>query len=346
LEIVGMSSINNVVDCTNYVMMELGQPLHAFDASEIRGKKIIVDRATAGEKFTTLDGTELTLTGEELMIKDSERGVCIAGVIGGKNSGVSEATAEVFLEAAYFTPMSVRKSLRSHGLNTDSGYRFARGVDSEGTMLALDRATELILKAAGGEAFSQPHGVYPTPPKKESVGFKIQTISDRFGFPADPRKFEDFMQRLGCKLEKIEEGEYKILPPSYRFDLEQDMDLVEEYARLNGYDQIPETIPALNMIPTAHDPQYLLQRKASEVLRAQGFSQALHSVFVGSKAQNDFIQLRETLESAGLRTSESPVKVLNPLNEEQDAMRQTLSYGLFKNMTQNFHQGNEYGRLF
>ncbi len=346
LEMVGLNSINNIVDCTNYVMMELGQPLHAFDAAQIRGRKIVVDRAAKGEKFITLDGTELTLTGEELMIKDTEKSLCVAGVIGGKNSGVTDATTEVFLEAAYFVPMSARKSLRAHGLNTDSGYRFARGVDPEGTMQALERATELILKVAGGEAFSQPHDVYPTPQHKEPVTLKVQTISDRLGYAADAKKFEDFMKRLGCQIEKLQEGEYKILPPSYRFDLEQDMDLVEEYARLNGYEHIPETLPVLKSSPTAHDLNYLLQRKTSEVLRACGFSQALHLALVGSKAQNQFVKNFKNMELAGLRTSEWPVKVLNPLNEEQDSMRQTLSYGLFKNLNHNFHQGSEVGRLF
>jgi phenylalanyl-tRNA synthetase beta chain len=346
LEMVGMNSINNIVDCTNYTMMELGQPLHAFDASQIRGRKIIVDRSTKGDKFTTLDGTELTLTGEELMIKDTERGVCIAGVIGGKNSGVSDATTDIFLEAAYFAPMSARKSLRAHGLNTDSGYRFARGVDPEGNLKALDRATELILKVAGGEAFSKHHDVYPTPQKKEVVALKVQTISDRLGYQAQAAKFENFMTRLGCQVEKSGEAEYKILPPSYRFDLEIDMDLVEEYARLNGYDQIPETIPVLDLVPTAHDLNYLLQRRTSELMRAQGFSQGLHSNFVGTKTQNKFMKDIQTMNAAGLRTTDMPVKVLNPLNEEQDCLRQTLSYGLFKNICLNFNQGNETGRLF
>jgi phenylalanyl-tRNA synthetase beta chain len=341
-----MNSINNIVDCTNYVMMELGQPLHAFDASQIRGRKIVVERAQAGEPFVTLDGTELHLTGEELMIKDVERSVCIAGVIGGKNSGVTDATTEVFLESAYFSPLSARKSLRAHGLNTDSGYRFARGVDPEGTLKALDRASELILKVAGGEAFAQNHDFYPTPQKKEVVSLKVQTISDRLGYAAVAKKFEDFMQRLGCSLEKVNEGEYKILPPSYRFDLELDMDLVEEYARLNGYDQIPETIPVVDLVPTAHDGYYVLQRRVSELMRAQGFSQALHSTFVGTKTQNHFLKSLQTLQAAGLKTTEMAVKVLNPLNEEQDCLRQSLSFGLYRNITQNFHQGNETGRLF
>ncbi|MCE3010898.1 MAG: phenylalanine--tRNA ligase subunit beta, partial [Proteobacteria bacterium] len=136
LESVGLNSINNIVDVTNYVMMELGQPLHAFDVAQIQGKKIIVDRPVAGEKFMTLDGTELKLKGDELMIQDTEKSLCIGGVIGGKNSGVSEGTQTLFLEAAYFSPSSVRKSSRSHGLNTDSGYRFSRGVDPNNTLAA------------------------------------------------------------------------------------------------------------------------------------------------------------------------------------------------------------------
>lgn len=346
LENVGLNSINNVVDCTNYVMMEMGQPLHAFDAKEIKGQKIIVELAKANEKFITLDGTELTLDGEELMIKDQERSLCMAGIIGGKNSGVSEKTEDLFLEAAYFSPMSVRKSMRRHGLNTDSGYRFARGVDSEGTLRALNRASELILKVAGGSAFAMNHDVYPTPLKKEKVSLKIKTISDRLGYPAQATQFEDFMQRLGCQLEKVAENEYQVLPPSYRFDLELDMDLVEEYARLTGYDQIPESIPVLNTAPTSHDAVYLQTRRISEVLRAQGFSQAINLALVSSKAQVHFVKDVGTLDRSGLKTSDQPVKLLNPLNEEQDSLRLGLSYGLFKNLMHNVHQGNPQGRIF
>lgn len=346
LEAVGLNSINNVVDATNYTMLELGQPLHAFDADEVKGKKIIVDRATAGEKFVTLDGTELTLTGEELMIKDTERSLCMAGVIGGKNSGVTDKTTEIFLEAAYFTPQSVRKSMRSHGLNTDSGYRFARGVDSEGTFLGLHRAAEVIMKVAGGKVLPDIHDFYPTPQKKSPVNLKVQTISERLGYEAQPAKFEDQMKRLGCGLEKIGGDEYQVLPPSYRFDLEIDMDLVEEYARLNGYDLIPETLPVLASSPAATDANYTLSYKAGQILRGQGFSQAMSLALVGSKAQLHFIKNVKNVEEAGLAITEMPVKVLNPLNEEQDSLRQTLSFGLFKQIQANFHQGNQVGRVY
>lgn len=346
LELIGMNSINNIVDATNYVMMELGQPLHAFDAAQIQGKKVIVDRSNRGEKFITLAETELLLTGEELMIKDTQHNLCVAGVIGGKNSGVSDKTTEVFLESAYFLPLSARRSMRGHGINTDSGYRFARGVDPENALVALNRATEIILKIAGGECLLEPLDFYPVPHKKAGLDISTAMISERLGYKADAKKFENFMNRLGCQVENKGDGQFKILPPSFRFDLEQEMDLVEEYARLDGYENIPEALPALNMIPSSHDANYVLQKITADSLRAQGFSEAQHLIFVGSKTQAQFLQNIKILTDLGLSMSEMPVKVLNPLNEEQDCLRQTLSYGLFKNILNNFHQGNEYGRLF
>lgn len=345
LEAVGMNSINNIVDCTNYVMMEMGQPLHAFDADKVSGQKIVVDTAKGGEKFVTLDGTELTLKGGELMIQDTEKNLCIAGTIGGKNSGVTDPTKNIFLESAYFSPMSVRKSARAHGLNTDSSYRFSRGVDPEGAKRALDRASQLITQVAGGEAFADEYDFYPSPIKKEVVNLSLQTVSDRLGYAAQANIFEDFMTRLGCQIEKAGEV-YKILPPSFRFDLEQEMDLVEEYARLNGYEHIPETLPPFPAQPTAHDQNYVLQRRVSETLRAQGFSSAVFSALSGSKSEMGFLKNIKNLNSVGLRTSEMPVKILNPLNEEQDCMRLGLSHTMFKNISMNFRQGNESGRIF
>lgn len=345
LEGVGLNSINNIVDVTNYVMMELGQPLHAFDAAFIGGKKIIVDRATPGEKFITLDGTEITLNGEELTIRDNSHPVCLAGVVGGKNSGVSETTTNVFLEAAYFLPMSARKTSRSHGIDTDSGYRFSRGVDPDGALRGLNRATQLILQVAGGEAFADPHDFYPSPVKKSKVNISIATVSDRLGYEAEEAKFVDFMKRLGCLVEKSG-TEYAVLPPTFRFDLEQDMDLVEEYARLNGYEHIPESLPEFKEMPSQHDKAFMLNRLVSEIVRAEGFQQAFNFAFVGSKAEKTFLGNLESLKAAGLSASEKEIRLLNPLNEEMDVMRTGLSFGLFKNLNNNFHSGNMVGRLF
>lgn len=345
LESVGLNSINNIVDVTNYVMMELGQPLHAFDAGFIDGKKIIVDRAVAGEKFVTLDGSEITLRGEELCIRDTSRPVCLAGVVGGKNSGVSEGTTTVFLESAYFLPMSARKTSRSHGIDTDSAYRFSRGVDPDGALRGLNRATALILEVAGGEAFADHHDFYPNPVKKNPVTITIKTVSDRLGYVAEEAKFVDFMKRLGCGLEKVGEA-YKVLPPTFRFDLEQDMDLVEEYARLNGYEHIPEALPAMATEPSHHDKAFMLNRETSALMRAEGFQQAFNFAFVGSKGEKAFVGTPQTLKAAGLSATEKEIRLLNPLNEEMDVMRSTLSYGLFKNLNTNFHAGNLQGRLF
>lgn len=345
LEAVGLSSINNVVDVTNYVMMELGQPLHAFDAKEIQGAKIVVSNAQAGEKFKTLDGTEVTLKGTELMIRDANRAVAMAGVVGGQNSGVSDATTDLFIEAAYFLPMAVRKASRSHGIETDSAYRFSRGVDPDGTVRAMDRAADLIVQVAGGTAFGDHHDSYPNPVKKTAVEISVQTVSDRLGYSADEAKFADYMRRLGCQVTGGG-GKYSILPPTFRFDLEQDMDLVEEYARLNGYENIPETLPVFAESPAVQDKTFMMNMKLSQMLRGQGFSQAFNYAFIGGQTQKKFLGGVEVLKAAGFAVSEAEIKVLNPLNEEMDTMRSSLSTGLFKNLANNFNQGNHFGRLY
>lgn len=346
IESVGLNSINNIVDVTNYVMMELGQPLHAFDANFIGGKKIVVDRATAGEAFITLDGTEIKLTGEELTVRDANHPVCLAGVVGGKNSGVSDATVDLFLESAYFVPASARKTSRTHGITTDSAYRFSRGVDPDGALRGLNRATALILEVAGGEAFGEHHDFYPNPVKKSPVTISVKTVSDRLGYEALEDKFVDFMKRLGCQVEAEKAGVYKVLPPTFRFDLEQDMDLVEEYARLNGYEHIPETLPVFVKPPSNHDKAFMLNRSTSELVRAEGFQQAVNFAFVGSKAEKAFLGGAANLKAAGFAISEKEIRIMNPLNEEMDVMRSSLSFGLFKNMNSNFHAGNMFGRLF
>lgn len=345
LQAVGMNSINNVVDVTNYVMMELGQPLHAFDADEISNQKIIVNMSSANESFTSLDGTEITLTGEELVIRDGKRPLALAGVIGGKNSGVKDSTKNLFIESAYFNPMIVRKTSRTHGLNTDSAYRFSRGVDPENTFKAMDRAVELIIKVAGGEAFAEAHDFYPHRIQKKAVEIQMQTVSDRLGYKAEDSKFSDFMIRLGCSVETSATG-FRVLPPTFRFDLETEMDLIEEYARLNGYDQIPEALPPFCAQPASHDFHYVMANKASQVLRACGYSQAVNMSFAGKKDQEKFLGNINGLKFCGLDVSETPIAVMNPLSEDLNILRSTLCLGLFKNAAHNFHQGVEKGRLF
>lgn len=346
LESIGLKSINNIVDVTNFVMMELGQPLHAFDAKDLLGHKIVVEKSQPGEIFATLDGTNLKLTGDELVIRDAERAVALAGVVGGKNSGVSAATADIFLESAFFDPASVRRTSRRFGVVTDSAYRFSRGVDPEGTRLALERATELILQVAGGNAADEVHDFYPKPVKKKTVATNIKVIGDRLGYPCDAKLFQDWMNRLGCDVQSAAAGEFSVQPPTFRFDLEVEMDLVEEYARLTGYDQIPETFPTLRKEPGVSDSQWNVQGEVGRVLRGQGFSQAINFAFASDKEQSAFIKNDELMTKAGFQVSGTTVTLRNPLSDDINVMRKTLSLGLFKNAIHNFHQGQEFGALF
>ncbi len=346
LEALGMNSINNIVDATNYVMMELGQPLHAFDADQIKGNKVIVAKAAAQEKFIKLDGTEITLSGEELTIRDSERALCLAGVVGGKNSGVTDLTKNVFLESAQFNAMSVRKTSRKHGIETDSCYRFSRGVDVDGALNASNRAVEIILKVAGGKALGTPHDFYPVALKKSWITIDIQTVSDRLGFTAEEKIFLDFMKRLGCEVKSISSGKFEVLPPTFRFDLESEMDLIEEYARLTGYDKIPESLPEFNKAPLFHDKSYLLNLKTAKTLMKESCYQVFNYAFVSDKQEKTFLGPLNRLREAGLSASQESIRLLNPLNEDLNVMRSTLLFGLSQNLRTNFHYGNKFGKIF
>ncbi len=352
LESVGLNSINNVVDVTNYVMLEMGQPLHAFDADLISGSQISVRNSKTSEKFKTLKDQEISLSGDELLICDSEKAVALAGVIGGLNSGVSVATQNIFLESANFQAMSVRKSSRSHGIETDSAYRFSRGVDPSQTQEIMDRAVHLIIQVAGGVAFSGHHDVYPKPIVKNPIQIRIQTITDRLGYVADAKLFEQYMSGLNCKVEFADKNAdaaqtvYKITPPLFRFDLETDMDLVEEYARLKGYEFITETLPVFAKEPAKHDPKYLNQTRLSEFFRAQGFSRAFNYAFANENTENLFLGESSIYEKWGLNVSKEPVKLKNPLSEEINIMRRSLSNLIWKNISENFHAGNANGSLF
>lgn len=346
LENVGLNSINNVVDITNYVMMELGQPMHAFDTRELRGRGLIVARAVAGESFVTLDGTELKLDGTELTIRDRERAVALAGVVGGKNSGVSESTTEIFLESAYFRPSAVRRTLRKFGFETDSGYRFSRGVNPEGVRLALDRATALVVEIAGGEAATEAVDVYPSPLERAEIRVNLKWMEERLGYAVEASDFESWMKRLGAEFRVLTPGDYLVIAPSHRPDLLIDADLLEEFARLQGYDRIPEKLPRLDTAPAAHDADYLGERRARRVLAGLGVLQALNYAFIGDRAQKEFVGEALRWRDVGLHMDDEDVRILNPLNEEINVMRRALSPGLYRNALHNFRNGERVGRLF
>lgn len=357
LESVGINSINNVVDVTNFVMLELGQPLHAFDVREIKGRKIIIDRAVKGESFVTLDGTELKLEGSELTIRDVERPVALAGIVGGKNSGIQDDTVEIFIESAYFTPASVRRTARKFGVETDSSYRFARGTNPEAVLLALDRAALLIQKVAGGNILGEHYDEYPHQIRRLPIYISLQTVEDRLGYKILPDDFKQWMYRLGCTLESVHsdaghsqgkalENTWQILPPIFRWDILADVDLVEEYARLSGYQNIPETLPALSYMPAPHDPHYVLESKVRRLLQGAGCLQAINYAFVSQAYQDKILGGVERLVVAGIDVANEPVRIVNPLNEELNVMRTSLIPGLIRNVQHNSRFGNPFGRLF
>lgn len=346
LESVGMNSINNVVDVTNFVMMELGQPLHAFDTSLIKGKKLIVDKAQAGEKFVALDKSELTLKGEELTIRDGERAVALAGVIGGENSGINDRTTEVFIESAYFVPSHVRKTSRSFGIDTDSSYRFSRGVNPEMAPIGRDRAAQLIQQIAGGEIAADTYDNYPKPFERGEIKITLQTLTDRLGYEVKAAEFEEWMKLLGCTVQSSGTNAWSIRPPLSRVDLSMDMDLVEEFARLHGYQHIPETLVASSAAPSTHTPEYLLHQKVRRVMAAEGFSQAVNYAFIANKYQTEFIGDAEKFKFFGLRSIAKSVPLVNPLNEELGVMRTALTPGLVRNVLHNVRFGVAAGQLF
>ncbi len=345
LTALGLKSINNVVDVTNYIMHELGQPLHAFDVRFIEGRKIIVEKAKPGEAFITLDGTQIKLSGDELTIRDAEKAVALAGVVGGQNSGVQDDTTEIFLEAAYFAPQAVRKTARTHGVNTDSSYRFSRGVDPDGTLKALDRATRLILEVAGGEALGDYHDFYPHPVTPTEIKVTAALVSDRLGFKVETAALEKCLKQIGCEV-KVSSEVLSVVPPLYRFDLDHEMDLVEEFARINGYQNIPESLPSLSVAPSVHDKTYVLLQKTSEILRGVGFSQALNYIFTNQDFQKRFLGRLDGLRASGLPVQPEMVRLMNPLNEEMSVLRSSLLPHLFKNVIHNCRHGQNHGHLF
>ena len=348
LEVVGLRPINNVVDVTNYVMLELGQPLHAFDLKRLAGGEIIVARAAAGEKFKTLFEQELTLTAQDLTIRDGSRAVALAGVIGGMNSGIEESTQDVVIESALFNPQLVRKSSRKYNQQTDAAYRFARGVNGGLSDVAMNRACQLIAQVAGGEVLSQPWDVQAPQKEKPAIMITTQTVSDRLGFAVDAQDFEQWMQRLGCKVEREAQNPsaFRIEPLAFRTDLEIDMDLVEEYARLHGYEHIPDKIPVLDQQPSRDVPIYTSDKVIRKNLAHRGWYQAVNYGFISSQFQDDVISRTQSWKNWGLELFAEVVRLKNPLSETLDVMRVSLLPGLLQNVFHNYRQGNEVGQLF
>jgi phenylalanyl-tRNA synthetase beta chain len=339
LRAVGLTPINNVVDVTNFVMRELGTPLHAFDADQLNGK-IVVKKATKESKFTTLDGVERTLSGEELMISNGTADLCIAGVFGGLTSGIKSETQSVFLESAVFNSVSVRKTARLHGLNTDASFRFERGVDPDLTFYALQRAANLIIEVAGGSI-----GMTPLDIKndnfehKKSLAINLDRVNQLIGYPIPKEQHFSILNDLDFKILSENENEIELEIPAYRIDVTREADIAEEVLRIYGFNNIP--IPerwhlAVNSKKSIDRDK--IQGTISELLIAKGFYEVLNNSLTKTS-------YAETFEGEILKT-ERNVRLLNPLSQDLEVMRQTLVFGLLENIQRNQNRQNPNLKLF
>lgn len=322
-----LQSINPVVDVANYVMLELGQPLHAFDVAKIDGSKIVVRYAQDSEKLVALGGTELNLSANtnNLVIADQNKAIALAGVIGGLDSAVSETTIDVFLESACFTPEKIGVCARSFGLQTDAAYRFERGVDPELQIFAIERATQLLLEIVGGEASEivevKNENFYP---KRHAIEFKHNYLKKLLGYELEQQEIERILTSLSIQLRKNDEG-WVCQAPTYRFDINIAEDLVEEVARLYGYDRLPEKeiTASLNFIKKTEQSLADKKRQVGELVAAKGYSEAITYSFVDPKIQELLNPDRVALTLA------------KPISPEMSVMRTNLWTGLVKALQYN-----------
>src|SRR6185503_12288753 len=270
LEVIGQRPINNVADITNYVLHELGQPLHAFDFEKLGGRRIIVRRAAPGEKLTTLDGVERTLTGDTLVIADAEKSVALAGIMGGEDSEISTRTTDVLIESAYFDPHSVRQTARQLGMDTEASRRFERGADIGGVLRAQQRCVELICEIAGGVASEDAIDVYPKPFQQRTVNLRPERVKELTSLSVEPKKINQILTGLGFEPLGDADGKTTYKVPTWRIDVEQEEDLVEEVARHTGYDNIASELPPAHGSGEYH-PGEMQQRSLRRALNAFGF---------------------------------------------------------------------------
>jgi len=339
LEKVGIRSINNVVDVTNYVMMEYGQPLHAFDFEFLEEGRIVVRRAKEGEEFVTLDGVKRTLDGEMLMICDGVKPVAIAGVMGGLNSEIKEDTSRVLLESAYFDPAGNRRTSRKLGMETEAAYRFGRGINYGGCLSAANRASQLIQELAGGRVTEGVVDVYPAPIRPKPIRLRVRRIHQVLGTAVSAKEARDYLENLELEVQEEKEDVLVVKPATFRGDLEREIDLIEEVARLNGYDRIPITIPTGPPSPEKRSKEFLVERKVIELLIVHGYHEVVNYSFT-SPLFGDKIGLPPD------DPRRQALRILNPLAEDFSVMRTTLIPGLMETVEYNLSRKNSSLKLF
>lgn len=337
LRAIGLSPINNVVDITNFVMRELGTPLHAFDCNELNGK-VVVKTAKDGEKFVTLDGVERTLSSQNLMITNGEKNLCIAGVYGGLDSGVKDTTTSIFIESAYFNPVSVRKTAKEHGLSTDASFRFERGVDPSLTEYALRRCASLILEMAGGEV-SMNETITGTTTTAWEVNFSYTRCNQLIGTEIPKETVNLILKNLDISVKSSDGDTAVLIVPAYRVDVTREADVIEEVLRIYGFNNIPLPEKMNMSVGVFPKPDIeKIQSTISEFLVGKGFHETLNN----SLTKSAYV---EKLGGDVLKP-ENNVPILNPLSNDLDVMRQTLIFNALETIEHNQNRQNPDLRLF
>jgi phenylalanyl-tRNA synthetase beta chain len=346
LEAAGMRAINNIVDATNFVMLEMGQPLHAFDFRFLEKEKIIVRKSRDQEEFTSLDGKSRILPAETLLICDGVKPVAIGGIMGGLNSEVKEDTKTILLESAYFNPPSIRRSARKLGMSTDAAFRFERGIDPEGVVNALNRAAQLIADLSGGTVCKNYIDEYPNKiPVVRDIPLRIDRIRELIGIEITVKEVVKILRDIGMNIKKNGKGAYLVTPPTCRVDISREIDLIEEVIRLYGYDRVPSNMPDVFITEMEDIPRLKLEENIRKAMIGNGYTEIVNYSF-GTPVAADMLCLRENDER---RRS---VKITNPLGEDLSVMRTTMIYGLLDTAKRNTNNGCfdlkifEMGRVF
>ena len=337
LKAIGLSPINNVVDATNYVLHDLGQPLHVFDALKVAGNKIVVKTLPTGTKFVTLDGIERELHKEDLMICDSEKPMCIAGVFGGLHSGVSEETTSIFLESAYFDPISIRRSAKRHNLNTDASFRFERGIDPNITEYALKIAALLIIDVAGGEITSDVIDAYPLKIEDYQVRLSFENTKNLIGEEIPREIIKGILMSLDIKVNNVTETGLGLTVPAFRNDVQREADVIEEILRVYGYNNIRTTTKLNASISNSSKfEDHKLQNLIGNQLVAQGFYEMMSNSLTAAKYASLSDQLKD----------EHNVVMLNPLSQDLSVMRQSMLFSGLEAVAYNINRRQSDLKLF
>ncbi len=333
LKNIGLRPINNVVDITNYILHETGQPLHAFDLKEIQGNKVYVTTLPEGTPFVTLDGVERKLSANDLMICNEKEGMCIGGVFGGIHSGVTESTTDIFLESAYFHPTWIRKTARRHGLNTDASFRFERGCDPNNTLYVLKRAALLIKEVAGGTLCGTVQDIYPNPVENTRVNLSFDRINRLLGKEIPHETILQILHNLDIEIIHKKADSLELSIPTYRVDVKRDVDVIEDILRIYGYNniEIGESLNSNLSYETETDKSYKLQQLISEQLTGAGFNEIMNNSLTASAYY----------ENSSVFPLENNVKIKNALSAELEVMRQTLLFGGLSSLVYNINRKNQ-----